>query len=138
MTTRLIATLTLLSCVIALTGCTDAVAPKAADEAINYDTSPPAPVAGLNAAGGHRAVKLSWEPNTTDADCIGYLVYRVAFGQIWPLTDAPVADPRFLDTDPLLGTALYAITAVDDGGNESAWAQVWFDYQGDDVRPDAQ
>lgn len=109
------------------------IAPQAA-----IDTAPPAVPTGLNAATGRSTVKLAWLPNVTDADLQGFHVYRMAFGQTWPLTDGPVAGTGYVDRAPLLGSAIYAVTAVDRQGNESAWTQIRYNYDPSDVDVDNQ
>ncbi len=83
-------------------------------------------------------MKLVWLPNVTDADIQGFHVYRMAFGQTWPLTEAPVAGTRYVDRAPLLGSAIYAVTAVDVQGNESAWTQIRYNYDPSDADVDSQ
>ena len=109
------------------------VAPQAA-----IDTAPPAVPTGLNAATGRSTVKLAWQPNVTDADMQGFHVYRMAFGQTWPLTETPVTGTGFVDRAPLLGYAIYAVTAVDEQGNESAWTQIRYNFNPSDVAVDSQ
>lgn len=116
-----------LAAALLLGGCSTADSPTAPTRAA-LDTAPPAVPTGLNAAAGRSAVKLSWQPNTTDPDWAGYHVYRLAFGSTWPLTSEPVTETRFLDRAPLAGYATYAVTSVDALGNESAWTQIRFNY----------
>ncbi len=56
----------------------------------------------------------------------GFMLYRIAFGQTWPLLDAPTTDTRFMDESPLHRPCSYAVTAVDEMGNESAWLEIHF------------
>ncbi len=111
---------------LALAGCSshsttpDPVAP------VVFDTAPPAVPTGLSAAAVESRVKISWDPNTTDEDFDGFMLYRIAFGQEWPLLDKPTADTTFLDTSPLTHSCSYAVTAVDRAGNESAWLEIPF------------
>ena len=125
MKTFTILTLSLIAA--ALAGCGSSSTESIIAPAV-LDTAPPAVPTGLHAAAGRSAVKLSWAPNMADADCVGFHVYRIAFGQVWPQTEAPVAVTRWLDEAPLIGPAEYAITAVDAAGNESAWTRIAFDY----------
>lgn len=135
---KLWTTLTMLLLVAALTtlaGCSGAdsgtdsvVGPRSA-----IDTAPPAVPTGLSATSGRSTVKLSWRPNTTDPDFQGFLVYRVAFDQTWPLNETPVQDPRYVDAAPLRGYAIYAVTSVDAQGNESAWTRIQYNYQPSDI-----
>ena len=119
---KTIASLPLLILTALLTGCA-AEGPLAPAVPV-ADTAPPAVPVGLEATTSRSHVKVNWRPNTTDADCVGYHVYRLAYGQVWPQTTEPVTEARWLDPAPLCGPAVYAVTAVDRAGNESAWAQV--------------
>ena len=133
-TTTLLAILALGLCLAGCSEPTSTVAPQAA----SLDTAPPAVPSGLNAVSGRSTVKLAWRPNVTDYDLEGFHVYRVAFGQVWPLTETPVTGNGFVDRAPLSGYATYAVTAVDQSGNESAWAQIRYNYETDDVAIDHQ
>lgn len=92
------------------------------------DTFPPAVPSGLAAvatageAGSAPSIDLSWIP-VAEADVAGYAVYRRQGDGEWrrisPLQ--PVAGPAFHDADVKAGqTYLYAVTAIDQGGHESA------------------
>jgi len=107
---------------LALTGCSQSGSIAAPQAAI--DTAPPAIPTGFSAMTRPSTVKLSWRPNTTDADFQGFMVYRLAFGQTWPLLDTPTQATAFLDRNPLRGPATYAITAIDLAGNESALVEI--------------
>lgn len=112
---------------VSLGGCSSSdnlIAPTAA-----IDTAPPAVPTGLAASSGRSTVKLSWHRNTLDTDLQGYMVYRLAFGQAWPLTDSPIADMKFMDRSPINGYSTYAVYSVDTSGNESAWTTIRYNYQ---------
>lgn len=121
---------------MALAGCSgDSTSPTSPDDTrAAVDTAPPAVPTGLSAAAIDAQVKVAWLPNTTDPDVAGYLVYRVAFDQVWPLLSAPTLDTYFFDESPLTRPCKYAVTAIDEAGNESAWMQVHF--QGVPDRPE--
>ena len=92
-------------------------------EAVNV--FPPAVPAGLVAVAGTGengvAIDLSWEPDT-EADLAGYIVYRRE-GAAWQrLSPAqPVVGPAFHDAQVKAGSTYnYAVTAIDQGGHESA------------------
>lgn len=76
----------------------------------------PSSIAGLP---GDGAAGISWTASTDNVAVTGYRVYR-AGGLI-----ATVATPGFSDSGLVNGTAyLYAVTAIDGAGNESAAASV--------------
>jgi fibronectin type 3 domain-containing protein len=66
-------------------------------------------------------IDLVWAPNT-DADLAGYNVYRhETGGQPVKINKELVKAPAFRDSDVSAGkTYLYAVSAVDARGNESA------------------
>ncbi len=120
----------LLTASLALSGCSVSEGITTAPTAAT-DTAPPAVPTGLAAAAGRATVELDWHANTADHDFLGFLVYRLAFGQAWPLTDTPVQLIHFTDHAPLRGGATYGVTSVDLSGNESAWATVRYNYPPD-------
>lgn len=85
------------------------------------DVFPPSVPMGLQAvlaAGGH-AVDLSWEP-VSSTDLAGYRVYRRSAGGAWVRLNAELmVTPVFRDDHPSTGTAEYAVSAIDQRGNES-------------------
>ena len=109
-----------------LAGCGSDTTPTDLTAPIVMDTTPPAVPTGLSAAAVDFHVKIGWLPNTTDLDFAGFMVYRLAFGQTWPLLDSPTTETSFLDDSPLNRPCGYAVTAIDQSGNESAWLQVHF------------
>lgn len=115
------------------TGCTDTVAP-AAPTPVYVDTAPPAVPTGLwTTPTIHRVVKLAWKANATDNDLAGYQVYRMVHGQIVQLNASPITEPRFIDEAPLPGACIYAVTSIDDSGNESGWVQVRHNVETEDA-----
>lgn len=85
------------------------------------DVFPPSVPTGLQAvlAAGGGAVDLSWEP-VTSSDLAGYRVYRRSPGGAWQrLNEELIVTPVDRDQHPLAGTADYAVSAVDQSGNES-------------------
>lgn len=120
---------------LSLIGCSsDSNQPSLAAPQVAIDTAPPAVPVGLNASAVDSHVKVGWMPNTTDADFAGFMLYRIAFGETWALLDAPTTDTSFVDESPLIRPYRYAVTAVDDKGNESAWLDISF--QGMANRPE--
>jgi len=92
------------------------------------DVFPPAVPTGLAAVataaegGAEASIDLSWQPGT-EADLAGYAVYRSEAGGAWERISPtePAIGPAFHDTKVLAGhTYTYAVTAVDQGGHESA------------------
>lgn len=92
------------------------------------DIFPPAVPTGLEAVataqgnGAETAVDLSWQPGT-DADLAGYAVYRRQGQGVWTRISPaqPVVGPAFHDTLVQPGqTYTYAVSAIDQGGHESA------------------
>ncbi len=119
--------MTLAAACLTMAGCgSDPASPVTPAAPPAVDTAPPEIPTGLTAAAIDSHVKVAWLPNTTDGDIAGYLLYRVAFDQVWPLLDAPTQETCFFDESPLNRPCHYAVTAVDESGNESAWMQVHF------------
>jgi hypothetical protein len=92
------------------------------------DVFPPAVPTGLVAVaiaaenGAEPAIDLSWQPDT-EADVAGYIVYRQEGGSGWQRISAaqPLVGPAFHDARVEPGhTYSYAISAIDQGGHESA------------------
>jgi fibronectin type 3 domain-containing protein len=92
------------------------------------DVFPPAVPTGLAAvstapsAGTEAAIDLSWQPDT-EADLAGYIVYRREGSESWQRISPapPLVGPAFHDALIQPGhTYRYAVTAIDQGGHESA------------------
>jgi hypothetical protein len=92
------------------------------------DVFPPAVPTGLAAvataadAGTEPSIDLSWQP-VTDADLASYQVYRREAGGAWQRISPaqPLVGPAFHDAHVQPGhTYRYAVSAIDQGGNESA------------------
>ncbi|HUN85562.1 MAG TPA: fibronectin type III domain-containing protein [Terracidiphilus sp.] len=92
------------------------------------DVFPPAVPKGLAAVatagedGSPPAIDLSWQPNT-EPDLAGYIVYRREGDGPWERISPaqPVAGPSFHDDHVKPGeTYTYAVSAIDQGGHESA------------------
>jgi hypothetical protein len=92
------------------------------------DVFPPAVPTGLAAvatapsAVSEAAIDLSWQPNT-EADLTGYAVYRREGAESWQRISPaqPLVGPAFHDARIQPGHAYrYAVTAIDQGGHESA------------------
>ena len=92
--------------------------------AVTLDTAPPSVPTGLAASSNTSVVKLAWDPNLINTDFQGFLVYRLAFDNAYLLTRTPIEEPNFVDQKPLGFPCGYAVSAVDQAGNESAWLEV--------------
>lgn len=86
------------------------------------DTMPPAVPSNLDGEAYLGTVTLSWAPNTTDADFAGFKVDRTCNDVTVHLISQPQNVTSVMDSDPPLGYNVYAVTAVDRNGNESAYA----------------
>ena len=84
------------------------------------DLPPEAPT-GLTAVPGDSQVSLDWDDNG-EPDIAGYHVYRGPLpAAMVKLTAAPLPDSQYTDASVINGELYcYAVTAVDQGGNESA------------------
>lgn len=103
------------------------------------DAAPPAPPTGLVASPDGAALKLGWQPNTTDADLAGYLVYQVFQAGAQRLTPEPLQGTTWLVRTPPAGPCSYAVAAVDAEGNESAWCSTaWAGHPGRPQRTDGR
>jgi hypothetical protein len=77
-------------------------------------------IAGEN--GSEPAIDLSWQPDT-DADLAGYIVYRREGSGNWERISPAqaVVGPAFRDARVQVGHSyIYAVSAIDEGGHESA------------------
>ena len=119
--------LTLTVAALAMTGC-ESDSPLAilsvAEPVI--DTAPPSIPTGLSATATDQIVKVSWDPNVLDADLSGFMVYRVVWGTHFPMLDLPQLENQWIDDHPVNVACTYVVTALDQAGNESAWAAVNF------------
>jgi fibronectin type 3 domain-containing protein len=82
---------------------------------IPVDLFPPAAPAHLAAVPDSGGISLIWEPNG-EADVSGYMVLRGNPGDatLQPLTQVPVAEARFRDTQVEAGKKyVYAVVALD-------------------------
>jgi hypothetical protein len=79
------------------------------------DVFPPAAPAGLAAVPSEGGISLIWEPSA-ELDAGGYVVLRREAGDatLRQLTDRPIAEARYRDTDVKAGTRYtYSVAAVD-------------------------
>ena len=104
----------------------DSLAESEVSEAVSItleDRFPPATPEGLSAVASVRSVELSWERNT-EGDLQGYYLYRSVegglFERLGELRVVPAASDRQIEPGRRYR---YAVTAVDQRGNESARSQ---------------
>ncbi len=97
------------------------------------DLAPPTTPTGVYAEVQVRHVKLGWDPNVTDPDCVGYRLFRTANGATVRLIADPLDVTVFVDTHPYAGVAVYEVYAVDAAGNTSAAATFAVDFYADGV-----
>ncbi len=111
---------------LTLTGCSSdgPLALAGVDPVI--DTAPPTIPTGLAAAAADHSVKVSWDENVLDEDLYGFMVYRVVWGTRYPMLGAPQQDNQWIDDHPVNVACTYVVTALDNSGNESAWAAINF------------
>ncbi len=83
------------------------------------DTFAPAVPAGLTAVAAVNSVELAWERNTED-DFVGYHIYRSTDGGAFERIAGPIEAPTYSDHAVEAGKKYsYALTAIDNAGNES-------------------
>jgi len=95
--------------------------PSAVISIVPEDRFPPAVPSGLTAIGGLNTIELAWE-TPADPDLAGFHVYRAPpGGEFVRLTAEPAPAPSYSDREVKPGaTYRYAVSAVDQRGNESA------------------
>ena len=108
---------------MAFMGCSDddsVVAPPPA-----VDTAPPAVPSNLSADFDGSSAVVSWAANTTDSDLAGFLVQKTHYDDgVITLIGVPTLSTSLTDNNVLTGISEYHILAVDESGNESAFATV--------------
>ena len=106
---------------MAFAGCSD---DNPVTTMIPVDTAPPAVPANLSVDYTNNSAVVNWEMSTVDPDLAGYIVTRERYGVTKTLIGTPVLISNYEDTNPLAGSTLYHVYAVDHAGNESAVASV--------------
>ncbi len=117
---------------VALTGCESDTLTGPVAGAPVLDTAPPTAPTGLVATSADRNVKVSWDANVTDSDFAGFMVYRVVWGNSYPMLSLPIQDNLWIDDHPVNVACTYLVTALDARGNESATTAVNFLGEGGD------
>jgi fibronectin type 3 domain-containing protein len=95
-------------------------------EILAKDTFPPAPPTGLTAISGAGFIALSWEPDE-EPDLAGYKVWRRTVGQAGfdLLKSVPATENSYSDSLVEKNKRYdYAITALDNAGNESQKSEI--------------
>lgn len=82
------------------------------------DTEPPPKITGLGAIYKDGKVFIVWDKVEAD-DLAGYIVYKELDGKLVRLNEEVITVPSFIDETPIKGINRYAVTAVDESGNES-------------------
>jgi hypothetical protein len=90
----------------------------------SIDTAPPAVPANLSVEYVAQMAQIYWDMSTVDLDLAGYIVTREHSGITEILVATPTMISSFEDTNPLSGTSMYHVYAVDQSGNQSAVATV--------------
>ncbi len=119
---KMILTIMLIAAVtLVCTGCSDesTVIPTTA-----IDTAPPAVPSNLSVDHSADSAVINWDMSTVDADLAGYIVTRERYDVTESLISTPTLISTYVDTNPLAGSTLYHVYAVDRAGNESAVASV--------------
>lgn len=113
--------LTMLWCLAVLAGCGggDVTSPPNV-----VDTAPPAVPVDIQGEIIEAQVIVHWAPNTTDADLVGYMVYRANGTRVATMCQAPIDETWYVDENPMVGENVYRVSAVDANDNESAVATV--------------
>jgi hypothetical protein len=87
------------------------------------DVFPPAVPSGLNASAGLNAIELAWDRNN-ESDLRGYNVYRSNGTGSFMMIAGPLEAPNYSDKMVQSGTTYrYAVTSIDQNGNESQKSQ---------------
>ncbi|MCL6543839.1 MAG: hypothetical protein K6T61_01305 [Bryobacteraceae bacterium] len=101
----------------------NARAQSAASESVTIvpvDRFAPTVPKGLTALAAPASIELSWDPNS-EPDLAGYFVYRAAGEGEFARLVGPLPAPHYSDKEVQTGVRYrYAVSAVDQAGNESA------------------
>jgi len=89
------------------------------------DTAPPTLAGNLTMAYSDGAATISWNQNVVDTDLAGYVVLREQNDVSTELVGTPAMIHSYTDSNPLYGTSMYHVYAVDTSGNQSAVATVY-------------
>ena len=119
---KMILTVMLIAAVaLVCTGCSDE---STVIPATVIDTAPPAVPANLSLDHSGYSAVINWTMSTVDTDLAGYIVTREHYGVTETLIGTPALISSYEDTNPLPGSTLYHVYAVDYSGNESAVATI--------------
>ncbi len=106
---------------LAFAGCSD---DNPVTTVIPVDTAPPAVPANLSVDYSTDKAVVNWDISTVDIDLAGYVVTRERYGVTDTLVGTPALISSYEDANPLSGSSLYHVYAVDRAGNRSAVATV--------------
>ena len=106
---------------LAFAGCTD---DNPVTTVIPVDAAPPAVPANLSVDYSAEKAVVNWDISTVDLDLAGYVVTRERYGVTDTLVGTPALISSYEDANPLTGSSLYHVYAVDQAGNRSAVATV--------------
>ena len=106
---------------LAFAGCSD---DNPVTTVIPVDAAPPAVPANLSVDYSADKAVINWDMSTVDIDLAGYIVTRERYGVTDTLVGTPVLISSYEDANPLTGSSLYHVYAVDRAGNRSAVATV--------------
>ena len=106
---------------LAFAGCSD---DNPVTTVIPVDAAPPAVPANLSVDYSADKAVINWDMSTVDIDLAGYVVTRERYGVTDTLVGTPVLISSYEDANPLTGSSLYHVYAVDRAGNRSAVATV--------------
>ena len=89
------------------------------------DTAPPAVPSNLSADLNGSTATISWDANVVDSDLAGFLVQKSHYDDgVIVLVGVPTLSTSITDSDILNGISEYHVLAVDESGNQSAYATV--------------
>ena len=106
---------------LAFAGCSD---DNPVTTIIPVDAAPPAVPANLSVDYSADKAVVNWDMSTVDIDLAGYVVTRERYGVTETLIHTPALISSYEDANPLTGSSLYHVYAVDQAGNRSAVATV--------------
>ncbi len=115
---------------LAFMGCSDDSNPVVTPTQA-VDTAPPAIPSNLESQYDDGSALISWDANTTDSDLAGFLIQKTHYeDNVVTLVGVPTLATSITDNNVQVGISVYHVLAVDDSGNESAFATIQVVRQG--------